>query len=536
MGKNTVTQMVTGLAPYTGEWTFAQAAHLLRRTTFGPNKDDISTAVDQGLAAAIQALVVDFPEHPLPVYYDYDEHPDVPLGSSWVDAHYVNVAAERGPRNRSYRSWLLQQMMDDKTIREKMTLFWQNHFGVTFNGDPLVRYAYNALLRTHANGNFRTLLKEVTIHPAMLAFLNGNENSRNSPNENYGRELLELFSIGKGPQIGPGDYSNYTEDDVRELARALTGWVLRNNYPTDPAVRPNSLFIPNRHDTTTKQLSYHFDNRIIENGDDQEYATVVDIILEQLEVARYICRKLYRFFVYYDISPTEEAEVIEPLAQLFYDSDYDLQVVLTNLLSSQHFFDSLNQGPMIKTPFDFGLSMFRGLGMDHIPAEEFAAKSTFNLRILGRFSTMGMDYLSPPSVSGWEAWYQAPVFTRSWINSSTLQERTKLSEQFTGNGFSVMGVRFRFQFVEWIEQLDNPLDPNALVAEIAQLFLPQPLVQAQLDALKEILIPGLPDFEWTDEYGLYLTNPSDAMLYSAIESKLKSLFRAVFGLAEFHLS
>jgi hypothetical protein len=111
-----------------------------------------------------------------------------------------------------------------------------------------------------------------------------------------------------------------------------------------------------------------------------------------------------------------------------------------------------------------------------------------------------------------------------------------LANQFTGNGFTIAGVRFRFQFVEWIEQLENPADINSMINEITMIFLPQPLVEEQLLALKDFVIPGLPDFEWSDEYGAYLGDPENEMLYNGIDAKLKSLFRAIFNLAEFHLS
>lgn len=536
MGKNTLLRQLTGLAPYTGEWTIAQAGHLLRRTTFGPGKAELIQAVEQGLAATVAALVAEQPAPEPPVYYNYDGNPDAPNGSTWVNAHYFSLAEERGPRNNSYRSWLVKQLREDRTITEKMTLFWQNHFGVTYNGDPLARYSYNALLRSQATGNFKTLLQAVTLHPAMLSFLNGNQNSRTSPNENYGRELLELFTVGKGAQIAEGDYTNYTETDVRELARALTGWVNRGLNSTIAGNSPRAEYVANRHDTNPKQLSYHFDNRIIENGDDQEYLTVIDILTGQLQTARHLCRKLYRFFVYYDITEQEEMEIIEPLAQLLYDNDYDVRPVLTTLLSSEHFYDNLNRGPMIKNPLDFALSILRPFGYEHTDQTEVLAQATLNLRLLTQFNNMGMDYFSPPTVSGWEAWYQAPVYTRSWINGSTLQIRTQLVNTFTGNGYLLSGVRFRFQYVEWLEQLENPADINSMIAEITSIFLPKPLEQVQLDALKEFVIPGLPDFEWSDEYGAYLGDPGNEMLYNGIEAKLKILFKAIFNLAEFHLS
>ncbi|MEL6358255.1 MAG: DUF1800 domain-containing protein, partial [Bacteroidota bacterium] len=339
----------------------------------------------------------------------------------------------------------IQQAFGATNLREKMTLFWHNHFGVNINGDPLDRYRYITLLRSQALGNFRTFLKEVTISPMMLRFLNGNQNSASSPNENYGRELLELFSIGKGPQIGEGDYSNYTEEDVREISRALTGWVTRYFYPTEEGFIPESLFVPNRHDPTDKQLSYHFDNRIIENAGEQEYSVVIDIILEKFEVARYICREFYRWFVYYDISEQEEIEVIEPMAQLFFDSDYDIKVVIENLLTSQHFHDALNRGPFIKNPLDHVVSMVRPIGLPAL-SSNFVAEYIYFIQLYGRITLGGMEYMAPPSVSGWEAYYQVPVFSRSWINSSTLQERARTADVIANTSFTIGNILVQFDY------------------------------------------------------------------------------------------
>lgn len=525
----------TGLAAYTGEWEYEQAAHLLRRCTFGPRRSEILAAVAQGMEATVTALLASsFP--PPPLNFGYEDDPDVAIGESWVDAPAYAPGGVNIYRIQSFRSWIIQTALADTTVREKMVFFWQNHFGLTFNGNAHVRYRWNNILRENATGNFREMVKVATIEPAMLQFLNGNQNSANSPNENYGRELLELFTVGKGPQIGVGDYSNYTEDDVRAVARALTGWRTRFLNPTQPNQVPESFFQANRHDTTDKQLSYHFDDQVITNAGEDEYRNVVDVLVNQFETARYIVREFYRFFVYYDITPEEEAAVIEPLAQFFYDSDYDIGATLENLFSSQHFYDVLNRGPMIKDPLTYILSIIRPFGYDHVSTATLATDYILYQRLYVRIRDTGLDYLMPPTVSGWEAWYQAPGYHRSWINASTLQQRTRNSGQLSSNGFFIDGIRYRFDYIGWIAELENPFDPNTMIEEATQILLPQPLVQEQLDALKDFLIPGLPDFEWTDEYGAYLADPSNELLRNSIDNKLRDLFLAIFQLAEFHLS
>ncbi|MEM6771250.1 MAG: DUF1800 family protein, partial [Bacteroidota bacterium] len=148
-----------------------------------------------------------------------------------------------------------------------------------------------------------------------------------------------------------------------------------------------------------------------------------------------------------------------------------------------------------------------------------------------------MDYYNPPSVAGWEAYYQEPSFYRIWINSSTLQARTRFAQTMTSNnGVGLGNGGFgNFDYLAWISQLDGATDPNELIKGITELLLPLPLTEGQLTNLKEVLIPGLPDFEWTVEYGEYLNDPSDQDLAAAVETKLRNLFRAIFGLAEFQL-
>ncbi|MGB3548931.1 MAG: DUF1800 domain-containing protein [Saprospiraceae bacterium] len=530
--------VTTGLAPYTGPWTAAQAAHLLRRTGCGPRRPEIEQVVIAGLSATLVELFATQPVPAPPVNHYFESDPLVAIGEPWVDKALTVVAGLANYRRQSLSAWVVQQAENEGiSVREKMTLFWTNHFGITVNNDQRVNYEYNRLLREYATGNARQLVKEVTLNVAMLIFLNGNQNSKNSPNENYGRELMELFTLGKGPQVGPGDYTNYTEDDVRAAARVLTGWRTRYINSTNPDNDPESYYTANRHDSEDKQFSERFGNAVISNGGDQEYAQLVDLIFDQPATARYLVTKLYRFFVYYDITPTVESEVIAPLAQLLIDNDYEIAPVLQALLGSQHFYDIVYAGPMIRSPWDYTINILRQFGYDHL--EENLERDT-HVRFLtyNAIALMDQEYFKTPSVAGWKAYYQAPGYYRSWISGPTLQARANMVGDLTrANGLFVKGVRYRFNYVAWIEQFGSEsYDPNTLIQRTTQLLLPQPALPEQLDSLKEILLPGLPDFEWTDEYGLYLTDPTNEMLYAAIDSKLRELFKAIFNMAEFHLS
>ena len=531
------TKIRTGIGPYHGDWNRATVLHLLRRATFGPTLDMVDQALDLGLEATVAELLADrpLPEPPLNLG---DEDPYVPVGETWVDAIYTQNFSNKNYRRRSLAAWKIANCFAEGiSAREKMVLFWQNHFGIGAQNDPRYHYRFDALLRNQAWGDFRELVKEVTIDPMMLRFLNGNQNTKQAPNENYARELLELYTIGKGPQVGTGDYTNYTEEDIFQIARVLTGWRSFGFNALNPENQIESRFVPERHDTEDKQLSYRFDEAVITNADAEEYANLIDLIFTKDEVARHICRKLYRYFVYYEITEAEEAAVIQPLADILIANDYEIKPVLESLFLSEHFYDTANLGPMIRHPYDFLLSMLKPLDFHvAISSQPAVAQHEAFYRLFAYARMMEMDPFDLPAVAGWKAYYQEPQYYRTWINANTLQRRALVANLMSKNGFNVGGFRFRIDFLEFIARLDNPSDPNVLLAQLVELLLPQSLSESQMVGLKDVLIPGLPDFEWTVEYGDYLGDPDNETKRQAVEDRLKSVFRLLFNLAEFHLS
>lgn len=525
----------TTLDPYAGPFEYEQAAHLLRRATFGPTYAQMKAAVDQGLDLSIAQLFESADEPSPPLNYNFENDPNVPVGETWVEAPYSLTENYLGYRNRSLRAWQMGQMLDEGvSIREQLTLFWHNHFAISDINDAKFFYEHIRLLRSYAWGNFKDLIKAVTIDPAMLRFLNGNQNFVQAPNENFARELLELYTIGKGELAGPGDYTTFTEDDVREMARVLTGWRDAGYLTLNSNIAVGANFLPFRHDTGTKQLSPRFNSTVITNMGDQEYSHLIDVIFEQDEVARFICRKLYRWFVYYVIDDNVEVNIIEPMAQLLIDNNYEIQPALEALLKSEHFFDMLNVGPMIKNPMDFVFSVLRQFEVE-FPDNLFGYYNTLN-RLFQATLLLQMEYFNPPSVAGWKAYYQEPQFYRTWINATTLQYRFGYSDVLTLTGFVFGGQRIVIDPLQFVASLDNPYDPNTLIEEFVKILFPQPITESQKTALKGILLPGLPDFEWTVEYGLYLDDPQNSDLEQAIETKLRLLLRAMLSMAEFQLS
>ncbi len=519
-----------GLDPYTGPWEFEQAAHLLRRAMFGPTKEQILQAVDLGLDGTVAKLLADSPAPPLPVNLSYEEDEFVPVGQSWVYAPCPNFPIYNY-RRKSLLSWTLEQMYNEGfSAREKMTLFWHNHFAVEMLvvANATYMYFYYNLLQENAFGNFRELAKKITVEPAMLRYLNGNQSTKNSPNENYARELLELFTIGKGPLIGPGDYSNYTEGDIAAIARVLTGWRDRGYRTSDATVQVESYYDSSRHDKDPKQLSYHFNNTVISNAEDEEYKLLIDIIFQQTEPAYFIARKIYRWFIYYEIDETIEANVIAPMAQLILDNDYELKPALEALFKSEHFFEAYSRGSLIKNPIDFAFSMIKPLqiGMPEDAVER--ASAFYFMYTLLRLQQM--EILYPPSVAGWPAYYQAPAYHRLWTNSVTLPLRSSFVD------IVLSAQTDQFSALDFIANFENPLDINALIDELVAIFLPREITSSQHDYLKNIVLQGLPDFEWNDQYGDYLTDPGNQDLANALEGQLRNLLRALFNLPEFQLA
>ncbi|MEL7247597.1 MAG: DUF1800 domain-containing protein [Bacteroidota bacterium] len=522
----------TTLAPYAGEWTTAQAAHLLRRTIFGPTPTQIKRAVSEGLGVTIGQLFADQPLPAPPVYYDYENDPNVPLGETWISSLAPNPLPPGlfGARRRSLLSWQLGLMMQGgASIREKMVLFWHNHFALEDNNGQR-GYQYLNTLRTNALGNFRTLVEQITVDPSMLLYLNGHQNSRQAPNENYARELLELFTIGRGEAVGPGDYTNYTEDDVVQMARALTGW---RAVFLDTGV-PAGIFVPNRHDTEDKQLSHRFDTVVISDAGADEYKVVIGHILQKSETARYLARQLHIWFVGANIDPVIETNIIEPLAQIILDDDYEIQQALETLLSSDYFFDTSHRGCMVSHPLDFMFRIVTTMGV--VPLEDVGPLTYYRYwNQLRRITeSLDMSILGIPSVAGWRPFYQAPNFYELWINSVSLTIRQEVGDTLLG-GINQGGVRWEPDLLSFVAEMDNNLDPNSLLEQIGLYLFSYPIAENQRNFLKEILIPGLPDFEWTVEYADYLQDPEDPDLRNAVLTKLEAVFSTLLKMPEFHL-
>jgi uncharacterized protein (DUF1800 family) len=529
----------TGLNPYMGAWTENEVIHLLKRTMFGSTRADIDYFKRHTVSQAVDELINPTAPLPDPPVKDYDTtgtitRPDTNInsGTTWVNDPN-NDGTIQFKRRASFKKWWMGNMVNqDRSIREKMTMFWHNHFSteaVTV-GDPQYVYKHHAMLRAASLGNFKALVRAVTIDPAMLVFLNGQYNTASAPDENYGRELQELFCCGKGPA------SQYTESDVKAAARVLTGW---QNNPTTIS----SQFTASRHDTNNKQFSAFYNNTIITGktgatAGDLELDALITMIFNVQEVSKYICRRLYRWFVYYDIDSNVEANVIEPLAIIFRNNNYEIKPVLSALLKSEHFFDTLNQGCVIKSPVDLVVGMCRELHLQFQPTSDYYTNYGFWSFLVNSVANMQQNIGDPPDVSGWKAYYQSPQFHEIWINSDTLPKRNQFTDTMVMNGYTFNNRKMIVNGAEFLKILPNPGDPNALIDDLLNIMFRMPLSAASKKQLKtDILLSGqLNDGYWAAAWSQYVATPADTANATSVKNKIRDLLKYLMDLAEYQLA
>jgi uncharacterized protein (DUF1800 family) len=525
----------TGIAPYNGPWTRNEVQHLLKRTLFGSRRADLDYFATRTLDQAVDELLAPVAPLPTPPVNDYEmdmPDPNVPAGSTWIN----DLTADEdlnAARRLSFKKWWTGVMLrQDRSIREKLTLFWADHFGTETNTIRIANFVYrhNDLLRRNALGNFRSLIKGVTIDAGMLIYLNGYLNAASAPDENYARELMELYTLGKGPTVA------YTEPDVRTAARILTGW--RIDLTTGQV-----FFEPAQHDTNNKQFSAYYNNTLI-NGQTgaagaAETDALINMLLAKEETARYIVRCLYRWFVYYKIDDGEEQDVIEPLAAILRNNNYDIHPVLETLFKSEHFFDVLNQGCLIKPPVDHVIGTMREFGVS-FPDASSAYEDAYGMwgYLSNWTAAMGQNVGDPPDVSGWPAFYQEPAFHEMWINHDTLPKRNQFTDIMVWNGYTRNDFTIQIDVIAFTRTLPAPADPNALINDTLSVLYRVPLSETARQQIKQsILLSGqTQDYYWTNAWNGYIADPTNMAAAAIIANRLKSLYQYLMNLPEYQLS
>ncbi len=510
--------------PIRNPLTAQQAAHLLRRATFGPSPAQIRQFTGQTPQAAVQTLLATQPTPDPPI--------DPTTARPFNTLAFIDV--QQGTWQSATKYWWLGLMVNEApSLREKLVVFWQNHFVSTFAEVNDARYIYrqNTVLRRHAVGNFRSFVIDMTKDPAMLRYLNGNQNVVGRPNENFARELQELFTIGVG---------NYTEDDVKAASRVLTGWTetgFRNTTTADITV----TFRTAQHDTTDKKFSDSYQNKVIKGrtgttaGDD-ELGELVDMILAQPEAARFMVRKLYRWFVNAEITPDIEQNFIGPLAQVFRQGNYEIKPVLTTLLTSQHFFDEALRGSVIKSPLELNIGTLRYFG---IKAPDAVTNPTGFTQLMAfihsRNREQQLDVMDQPNVFGWRPYYDTG-FYELWINSTTLALRGYYTDLLTSGNVRFGTDKLTLDPIDLAKLTSDPADPVKLIDEWSAVFFAVDLTRSQLDFLIDnVLVAGLPRYEWPIEWAAYTSDPTNKNKQMAVSTKLNTTLQYMFRLAEYQL-
>jgi len=516
------------LNQYTGAWNEQVVRHLLRRTMFGIRPADVQAMLAMNMSDAVDYLLNNIPALPLPPVNNYSANgtadiTGVPAGQTWVTAP-VGDGTLNDTRRYSYKAWWFGQALNQNlSIIEKMVFFWHNHFATQtyIVGDARMSYNHNVLLRTNALGNYKTFVKAVSKDCAMLMYLNGSQNTKNNPDENYGRELQELFTVGKY------NTPNYTEDDVKAASRVLTGWQVNNTTLS-------SFFIPAEHDTTDKQFSSFYNNTVIKglSGADgaSETDALIDMIFTKMETAHYLCTKLYRFFIYYNITADIDANVITPLAQLLVDNNFEIKPVLQCLLKSEHFYDVNNIGCYIKTPLDFLAGTFRTFNITISPTLSANQTYAFWNYLVGYGGKLGLDLGDPPNVAGWQPFYESPAYYEIWINSSTFPLRMEFTDMMLSSGFNAgTGTTLSIDIPGFTQQYADAADPDMLVDYFASLFSGIDISPGEHDNLKNILLSGqTSNAYWTAAWEDYIANPNTentSIIYSRLSSLLTTMLR-----------
>jgi uncharacterized protein (DUF1800 family) len=524
----------TGLKPYSGIWTDQERFHLLRRTLFGLSRDSLETFSKLNLDQCIAQLLTESPAPAPPIndYYNSEiTDPLVPPGETWIyNSERDNDKITSG-RIVSLKSWWIGVMLDHPpTMHEKMIFFWHNHLA-TQSWEvywPHLTYYHFDKIRKNAFGNFKTLVKEISIDPHMLLYLNGSLNRQEAPDENYARELQELFCIGKGPD------ANFTEEDVQAAARVLTGhsidWDKGGEY----------LYRWYWHDTSDKQFSSFYGNTVIKGkqGEDgaKELDELINMIFNQNEVAAFIVRKIYRMFVYSDIDEATEENVIAPLAAIFRDADYEVKPVLQSLLKSEHFFDMANRGAMIKTPLDFMIGFWRTGGVEMPSGANLVQQRQIRTSMLWTMNTLGAEVMDPPNVAGYPAYYQFPQFDRDWITTNSITTRALVTDSFVYWGYWSEDLLTNIDLIAHCATLPNPEDPEKLVDDLLGLHLAFPVSQAVRQRMISTLLSGQQNnYYWTSAWYDHQDNPGDAMKKATVELRLKVMFQFLLQLSEYHL-
>ena len=516
------------LTPLSGTLGKKRAAHFLRRTCFGATLDQVGEFAGLTAPQAVARLFMpDLPVPPLPI--------DPLTGMEWVVSGTTDANSEGFELEQYFLRWHLAQMLSGGipaeqslayAFRERLVVFLHTHFTTkkSLVNSSRALYFQSALFRQYAfdkddrliPGNidegiadrvviksFKELTKKISLDNAMLIFLDGRLNVKGSPNENYARELLELYSIGRGlegtlPDAEfQGDYAFFTEQDVQEGARVLSGFNVDNTFSTidEDTDLPKGIVKGNggSHDNGPKTFSDRLGSATIQPAADllvggqpteasmlDEIDQLIELIYAQPETPVHIARKIYRFFIYHEINADIQAAVIQDIASVFVANNYKLQPTLEVLFASSEFYEGGDGftndsfGGIIKSPLDITIGFMRSFGVQPPDsASDLEGFYAFTGSLLGSVGTQGMDYYEPFEVAGYSAYHQFPLFNRAWITTNYLTNRYNfIRQRFTMLVPMEPGEVNALEFVRANFSNAVASDARSLIIALAEYFLP----------------------------------------------------------------
>ncbi len=541
------------LDTYTTPLTAAAAAHLLRRATFGPTQQEINAFTGKTASEAVDMLTSNASSGinpPPPVEMDKTR---ADAGQPFLDKPYDET------RSYSYymyiKYWwigLMAEQNDKPSVLEKLTAFWQNHFVVTYSSVIDFRYMnrYLRFLRTNALGSFKDLAIGMSKDPGMLIFQNGHQNSKLHPNENYARELQELFVVGQKDSDGN---NNYTEQDVKAAAQVLTGWQA-TNHRVAGSTTFGTVFSIDRHDTSDKLFSAKYGNTTIvgrsgSSAGDDELSDLITMLVSNPESPKYICRKLYRWYVNPNVTPEVESQVITPLAAFFASASNNFAVapVIKKLLTSQIFFDQSNFGAIIKSPAELMIGTIRFYNQP-VPniTSEFDAFQKMTSFANTSMSLLQLNFLNQATVFGSPPYYQTG-YSKNWINETTIGQRGSKMDAFVYPYLEIKpGYKLGIDTLAILRKAqpnfsDVATTPSITCEQVLEEFLKNLLAIDIAQSQKDFLIDSImmmkssPRTTWIREWDAYRTSPNDTSKQNTIIWRCRALLKYMLRMAEYQL-
>lgn len=556
---------MASLAPLQGSLGKQRAAHLLRRVSFRFTKNKVNQLAGMDASTAATLLLTPPPYYlPEPIYANSALTPPIP-NSTWMTPGVPEPSTDSQLRSWVI-SWWLSEAYEDPGAMHKMIMFMHQYNIVASTSYRSTHfYDYLQLLRWGAFGNWKKFAYKMIFDQCMLRYLNNNSNSATNPQENFAREFLELFTIGKGPQAGPGDYTNYTEEDIVAAAQVLTGCRTQSNgarTTADPETSiPTGRMVSGSHNWNAKVFSNRLQNFTIPAVPaeppgqrtiakmTEELNAFVDLIFAQDETAKNFCRRLYRYYVNEKITEEIENDIIVPLANTLRNGNYEIKPVLKQLFSSEHFFNADTTssvenvvGGVIKPPMEnvmqsvsfFGLTLGDGTANPELRFRFFY--SSMQSRML---TLAGFPIHLPSDVAGYPAYYQTPDYSHGWFNGSTVIARYKLpamlltGKQLIGSGNGTTNLGAKLDIVTWTKNsgfFTDPVDAYLLVQELLQYMLPKEVDEDRFNYFyNTVFLDNLPPADWSYEWENYLaTNNS-----SEVKIPLERLVNAIMYSQEF---